>query len=170
MYNLSDGDMPPLDVFRVNLRKHDFRNFPSLNRKVLRELDELIAADIPALMGRVGGVSGVYSMSSMLEVEHSNTKQKILERKEQEAKSRKRRKSESKGSGGLTAFVVVSILFVVAAILGVTFVVLSLKGVVKVPALSKHIHLLGRKLLEGAAVGESNAENPAHDRGGDADL
>ena len=68
MYNLADGDMPPIDVFRVNLRSHNFRNFPSLDRKVLRQLDDLINHDIPGLMGTVGGVSGVYSMSSMLEV------------------------------------------------------------------------------------------------------
>ncbi|GMH60048.1 hypothetical protein TrRE_jg13599, partial [Triparma retinervis] len=67
MYNLADGDMPPIDVFRVNLRSHNFRNFPSLDRRVLRQLDELINHEIPSLMGTVGGVSGVYSMSSMLE-------------------------------------------------------------------------------------------------------
>jgi hypothetical protein len=81
MYNLADGDMPPIDVFRVNLRSHNFRNFPSLDRKVLRQLDDLITHDIPALMGTVGGVSGVYSMSSMLEVEHSNTRETIEQRK-----------------------------------------------------------------------------------------
>jgi len=71
MYLLSDGDMPPLETFRAKLHSFNFRLFPTLDRRVIRELDDLISKEIPALMGRVGGVSGVYSMSSMLEVSFS---------------------------------------------------------------------------------------------------
>jgi len=83
MYSLSDGDLPDVDLFASKLRMHNFRSFPSLDRKVLRALDKLIEVDIPALMGRVGGVSGVFNMSSMLEVDHVTSED--LVRKKQEA-------------------------------------------------------------------------------------
>ena len=57
IYDLSDGDMPNTNVLASKLRASDFRLFPTLNRKVISELDELIQIDIPNLMRGVGGVS-----------------------------------------------------------------------------------------------------------------
>ena len=57
IYDLSDGDMPNTNVLASKLRASDFRLFPTLNRKVISELDELIQIEIPNLMRGVGGVS-----------------------------------------------------------------------------------------------------------------
>ncbi|GMH95443.1 hypothetical protein TrST_g9565 [Triparma strigata] len=118
MYDLSDGDMPDITQFRVNLRSHDFRRFPKLDRGVLFRLDGLIQKEIPELMGRVGGVSGVLSMSKMGEVEHEDTKTRI--KRKQEEMMRKR-KSQSNIVGGVligVAVLIVLLLVLVGVVMG----------------------------------------------------
>ncbi len=134
MYNLSDGDMPELDVFVGNLRSHNFKSFPTLDRNVLKELDELIAKEIPALMGRVGGVSGVYSMSSMLETEHANSTEAMAKKMvEEDAKKilgyEKRRGVLDGGGISLGTVFLVFVVFMVLVLVGFTaFVALATTG------------------------------------------
>jgi len=137
MYNLSDGDMPPLEAFRVNLRSHDFSRFPRLDRAVLRDLDKLIQNDIPELMGRVGGVSGVMSMSNMGEVEHRDTREEVRRAKAARAKAGKGRQ----GRGAVMAIsaligIVVVLLLLVAVGMGV-FIALAHYGKLPEPAMER---------------------------------
>jgi len=136
MYLLSDGDMPPIETFRANLRTFNFRMFPSLDRRVIRELDELIAKEIPALMGRVGGVSGVLSMSSMLEVEHSDTATELLKKKQVQAvKAREDAKRMLGGAtaGDYTIVLVAAGLLVVGMLVLLLLVLLSAQGMLQGP-------------------------------------
>jgi len=50
-FNFSSGDLPDdMDHFKETLRTHDFMEFPTLDRKLLYKLDDLIVKDIPALI------------------------------------------------------------------------------------------------------------------------
>lgn len=57
--NLSRGDMPDVKEFTVCLsRCEDFYKFPSLDRRTLRQLDDLVKVEIPDLINAVGGLTG----------------------------------------------------------------------------------------------------------------
>jgi len=50
-FNFSRGDLPDdMDHFKETLRVHDFMKFPTLDRKLLYKLDDLIVKDIPELI------------------------------------------------------------------------------------------------------------------------
>lgn len=157
MYSLSDGDLPDVDLFASKLRMHNFRSFPSLDRKVLRSLDLLIEKDIPALMGRVGGVSGVFNMSSMLEVDHV-TAEELLRKKEEglagsaKKRHRQRRRMNSRAgrSSSLSSFMIGII--VVTVLLTIVVLTLYLRGIVDMELL-RMLSVMSHEKI-GAAVGK----------------
>lgn len=64
LHSLPVGDMPNVDRFReCLLHFDDFEVFPLLDRNALRQLDDLITKDIPAIMKGSSGVSDAKSMS-----------------------------------------------------------------------------------------------------------
>jgi hypothetical protein len=162
MYLLSDGDMPPIESFKANLRTFNFRMFPSLDRRVIRELDELIAKEIPALMGRVGGVSGVYSMSSMLEqgVEHSDTVEAIAAKKKSDALKSREDAKKILGSGGAdssSALLLAAGCLLLLVLIFAVFVALCAKGLVHGPAAEAINNVIGS--VFGGSIGGSMTEN-----------
>lgn len=64
IYDLSDGDMPNVNVLASKLRASNFHSFPSLDSKIIYELNEMIEHDIPELMRGVGGISN-YELSDV---------------------------------------------------------------------------------------------------------
>jgi hypothetical protein len=57
VYNLPEGDFPPLEEFRAALQMQDFRKFPSCSRDDLNCLKELLSVDIPIIFKSIAGVS-----------------------------------------------------------------------------------------------------------------
>eukprot|EP00814_Leptocylindrus_danicus_P003886 CAMPEP_0116045968 /NCGR_PEP_ID=MMETSP0321-20121206/27950_1 /TAXON_ID=163516 /ORGANISM="Leptocylindrus danicus var. danicus, Strain B650" /LENGTH=478 /DNA_ID=CAMNT_0003527435 /DNA_START=219 /DNA_END=1655 /DNA_ORIENTATION=+ len=57
IYDLSDGDMPNVNVLASKLRASNFQSFPTLDSKIIYELNAMTEHDIPELMRGVGGVS-----------------------------------------------------------------------------------------------------------------
>lgn len=64
-YHLSDGDFPNIDEFRAVLQRMDFYTFPTIDRKNLNSLQDMLSIDIPHILehaptassGALGGIS-----------------------------------------------------------------------------------------------------------------
>jgi hypothetical protein len=67
IYNLPEGDFPPLEEFKAKLQLSDFRQFPKLQRSVLIELKDMLTYDIPSIFKSIAGVSSTKSSSSSTE-------------------------------------------------------------------------------------------------------
>ncbi|CAM9103050.1 unnamed protein product, partial [Ectocarpus fasciculatus] len=52
-YGLSPGDFPPVQEFRQNLQLQDFSTFPHSDRKVLRQLKQMLDADVPKMLQKI---------------------------------------------------------------------------------------------------------------------
>jgi len=70
-HNLSDGDMPPLVEFQENLKAFNFYSFPTLDKRLIQDLQRVIAKDIPKMLRRISGV--VRRNSSLGESEQGDT-------------------------------------------------------------------------------------------------
>lgn len=55
-YQLADGDFPKLEEYKASLQLSDFSMFPSTDRKVLHQLQDILIEDIPKLTALVAGV------------------------------------------------------------------------------------------------------------------
>ena len=55
-YNLSEGDMPPLEEFKATLQLLDFRTFPYIDKALVSSLKEILITDIPRIVKHVTGV------------------------------------------------------------------------------------------------------------------
>lgn len=50
MYNISRGDFPEIDKFKVVLEKSDWSKFKEINSSLLHKTDQMLGTDVPALM------------------------------------------------------------------------------------------------------------------------
>jgi len=58
-YKLSEGDMPDINEFAQCLMEvKDFSKFKTIDKEILRTLDDMITCDIPAIMKGAGGITG----------------------------------------------------------------------------------------------------------------
>lgn len=64
LYNLPEGDFPPIEEFQAKLQLSDFRRFPKLERKVLIDLKDMLTYDIPTIFKSIAGVSSKKSPST----------------------------------------------------------------------------------------------------------
>jgi EH domain-containing protein 1 len=55
-YQLAEGDFPKLEEYRSSLQLSDFSMFPSTDRKILHQLQDILIDDIPKLTGLVAGI------------------------------------------------------------------------------------------------------------------
>jgi EH domain-containing protein 1 len=53
-YSLAPSDFPPLEDFRAKLERRKLVDFPLLDPKVIRKLDEVLETDLPALLRSFG--------------------------------------------------------------------------------------------------------------------
>jgi hypothetical protein len=171
MHNLATGDMPDIDAFRAKLQQHDLSAFPSLDRRELLRLDALISEDIPALMGKVGGVSGVFNMSSMLSAEHTDdigTAMKDSDAADSAKKNRSRHANFASfynaNKQGLIIFAITFVVFMIAAniFVYITNEDVKMKVNTAISGMLKDVQeMFDTATAAAAGSGEQAAEQPA---------
>ncbi len=118
-----------------------------MDTKVLLSLDKLIQEDIPGLMGKVGGVSGVFQMSSMLEsgVEHTDLLSSKPKSRDAEEAARRRPAGKKAAKAGMDGRSIALIMLGLAL-----FATLVALGVIVILRPQGVGVLEGRELLEAA--------------------
>jgi hypothetical protein len=73
LYNLPEGDFPPLEEFQGKLQSSNFKQFPKLDRKDLMNLKEMLTNDIPTIFRSIAGVSSTTKSSNSTTISGETT-------------------------------------------------------------------------------------------------